>query len=87
MTWKYWKRLLLLSGSGDYAVDGFGFSIQLNDKIYKPDNEQEIDTKFKTESAQTVRIKYTLPAQILRYGCGWGKHESNAIRLLSIKEA
>jgi hypothetical protein len=73
--------------SGDYAVDGCGFSIQLNDKHYKPDNEQDIDAKFKTESHQTVRIKYSLPAKDLEYSCGWRKHKSNSIRLLSIKEA
>jgi hypothetical protein len=77
----------ILIWSGDYAVDGFGFSIQLNDKLYKPDNEQVIDAKFKTESHQTVRINYSLPAKTLEYTCGWVQHKSNSIRLLSIQEA
>ncbi|PVY37372.1 hypothetical protein [Pontibacter virosus] len=76
-----------LMWSGDYAVDGCGFSVYLKDQHYKPENEQEIDDKFKTQEAHTVRIKYTLPAKPREYTCGWGTHKRSAIRLLSVKEA
>lgn len=73
--------------SGDYAVDGCGFIIYLNDQNYKPENEQEIDNKFKNQDSQTVRIKYTFPAEPKEYSCGWGLPKKSTIRLLSIKEA
>ncbi|GGG02540.1 hypothetical protein [Pontibacter amylolyticus] len=72
--------------TGDYAVDGCGFSVYLNDQHYKTDNEQEIDNKFKTQDAHTVLIKYTLPAKPKEYSCGWGTLKKSEIRLLSIKE-
>lgn len=72
--------------SGDYAVDGCGFSVYLNDRQYKPDNEQEIDNKFKAQESHTVHIKYTLPAKPKEFTCGWGAHKMNGIRIISINE-
>ena len=74
-----------LMWSGDYAVDGCGFIINLNDQQYKPENEQEIDDKFKAQESQTVRIKYTLPAKPKESSCGWGLNKMSNIRLLSIE--
>ncbi|PKV75869.1 hypothetical protein BD749_0816 [Pontibacter ramchanderi] len=76
-----------LMWTGDYAVDGCGFSIYLNDQYYKPDNERVIGEEFKQNESYTVRIKYTLPPKPMECTCGWGVHKRSAIRLLSVKEA
>lgn len=70
---------------GDYAVDGCGFTIALNGKEYKPDNEQDISSTYMKNEPTTVKLKYTLPGKKARYICGFGHHEAERIIVLSIK--
>jgi hypothetical protein len=47
-----------LSWSGEYEADGCGYSIQLGESSFKPDNEKDINDSFKTETSSTVRLNY-----------------------------
>lgn len=53
-----------LTWTGDYAVDGCGYSVRIGEQRYKPENEEDIDKSFKTYEAIyediPVRIKYSL---------------------------
>jgi hypothetical protein len=75
----------ILHWSGDYDVDGCGFSIALNKKVYKPDNEQDIGSAYKKYEPTTVKLKYALPGKMLRYNCGLSHNEAESILVLSVK--
>ena len=43
--------------SGDYALDGCGFILQVGEAAYKPTNEKEIPASYKTTSSTRVEAK------------------------------
>lgn len=46
-----------LRWTGDIAVDGCGFSVQIGEKSYKPENEGDIAESFKVYDPITVEVK------------------------------
>lgn len=76
----------ILYWSGDYAVDGCGFIIYINDKEYKPVNEDDIDAALKKDEPMAVEVKYVLPGRKIRYVCGLASQETESIKVLSVKE-
>ncbi|MHC2993529.1 hypothetical protein OB13_18830 [Pontibacter sp. HJ8] len=43
------EAVATLYWTGDYAADGCGFRILLNEQLYKPENESAIAASFKRE--------------------------------------
>ncbi|MFD2245304.1 hypothetical protein [Pontibacter ruber] len=72
--------------TGDYAVDGCGFVIYIDEKKYKPKNEGDIDAAFKKEEPMTVEVKYVLPGKQAEYVCGMARRQAESIIVLSVKE-
>lgn len=63
------KQAVLL-WTGAYEVDGCGFFVLIEDKRYKPENENEINNEFKKNDSTNVRIKYELLNREIPYNCG-----------------
>ena len=62
----------LLSWEGEYEVDGCGFFITVDDKTYKPENEEFINDSFKVSSLAGTEVTITyqqLDTAIEKY-CG-----------------
>ncbi|WP_299708145.1 hypothetical protein [uncultured Pontibacter sp.] len=76
-----------LRWSGDYAVDGCGYSIQLGENTLKPDNEKDIDDSFKTDGSTTVRLKYVhLDQRDFQCGMVPVSNTLDFIRIISIEK-
>lgn len=71
--------------TGDYAVDGCGFFIDIGEKENKAEDESVIPDSLKNDSGTTVTIKYELLDESIEFYCGWEQHTIDWIRLLSIK--
>jgi hypothetical protein len=80
------EAVATLYWSGDYAADGCGFSILLNEQIYKPQNEGAIAASFRKEGPMTVEISYVLPGKKIEYVCGLMRNHSERINIFSLKE-
>jgi hypothetical protein len=76
-----------LSWSGDYVVDGCGFRVQIGEKFYKPENEQDIDASFKTPEPTSVKLEY-IPRGKKDFQCGMLPvvNAVDFIRILSIEK-
>jgi hypothetical protein len=62
-----------LTWNGDYALDGCGYSIQIGENHYKPENESDIDESFKTEAlfkGTSVKLTYSPGGRKMDVGCG-----------------
>ncbi|MCD4682950.1 MAG: hypothetical protein K8R86_06680 [Bacteroidales bacterium] len=71
----------------DYAVDGCGFFITINEHKYKPENESNIDESFKTGEEIQVLVKYIKLNSQIGLSCGdspWGIY-FDGIVIISIK--
>jgi len=78
----------LLVWSGEYMVDGCGFHVVINDREYKPEDEEAIDESFKTEEPIPVLISYELTGETIDRRCGLST-ESRAmdgIRIISLEK-
>lgn len=60
----------ILTWTGEYAVDGCGFFIELNGETYKPSDESKFGDEYKTVYPIIVQIEYELPGNELYYYCG-----------------
>ncbi|MFQ6677140.1 MAG: hypothetical protein ACE5D0_02365 [Fidelibacterota bacterium] len=78
----------LLRWTGDYAVDGCGFFIDIDDHEYKPEDEMTIDDSLKINSGVEVMIQYELLNKTIEYNCGDLPHflEVDGIKLHSIRK-
>lgn len=55
---------------GEYAVDGCGFAIEIDSKMYKATNESILDDKYKKNNPVTVYLKFRyLDEKVVNY-CG-----------------
>ena len=63
------KSDAVLTWTGDYAVDGCGFFVMINDHNYKPENESIIDSYFKSGSNNVI-IEYQLLNRKIETACG-----------------
>lgn len=74
--------------SGEYMVDGCGFEVMIQDKKYKPENEDDIDESFKVEGSMPVLVEFVRLGEQIDRRCGLSP-ESRAmdgIRVISIKK-
>ncbi len=67
----YSKQALLI-WQGPYAADGCGFFIKIDDKEYKPDNENFIGDEFKQADSTDVNVKFSFTEDKIVYYCGRG---------------
>lgn len=59
--------------NGEYSLDGCGYSVQIGEKQYKPENESDIDDSFKTQelfTGTTVNLAYSPRGRRLDVACG-----------------
>lgn len=63
------KSEAVLTWTGDYAVDGCGFFVMINDHNYKPENESIIDSNFESGSNNVI-IEYQLLNRKIETACG-----------------
>jgi hypothetical protein len=78
----------LLVWSGEYMVDGCGFHVVINDKKYKPEDENAIDDMFKTQPSTAVLLSYKPTGEIIDRRCGLATESKamDGIRILDIKK-
>ena len=81
------KTEALLVWSGEYMVDGCGFHVVIDDRQYKPEDEEAIDDAFKTDEPLPVLISYELTGEIIDRRCGLSPESKamDGIRILSIE--
>ena len=60
----------ILRWTGEYATCGCGFFISINEHDYKPENENNIDDRFKTYEKTQVIIEYEELNKQIEYWCG-----------------
>jgi hypothetical protein len=82
------ETVALLRWSGDYAVDGCGFFIDIEDHEYKPEDETTIDDSLKISSGVEVIVRYELLDEKIEYYCGdlSNSSEIDGIKLHSIRK-
>ncbi|MFC2086120.1 hypothetical protein ACFLQ9_00205 [Bacteroidota bacterium] len=78
----------ILSWTGAYEVDGCGFYIKMDNKTYKPENEEIINEQFQTEGNIAVIIEFEFLNRDLEVWCGDLPEAqlTEGIRIISIKE-
>lgn len=78
-----------LEWSGEYMVDGCGFTLTIDGKDYKPEDEAAIDESFKIEEATIpVKVTYTETGEIIDRRCGLSTQDRSmpGIRIISIEK-
>ena len=82
---EYGKKEAILIWTGDYAVDGCGFFLQINNHKYKPENESIIDNSFKTGSTLVI-AEYQILNKQISSACGDLPYATltDGIRIISI---
>ena len=76
----------LLRWTGDYAVDGCGFFIDIGEYEYKPEDELAIPDSLKIDTGVDVYIKYELLDDPIEFHCGFQLQEIDGLKLHSIEE-
>jgi hypothetical protein len=81
-----YRKEALLRWQGDYAADGCGFFLEIDNKNYKPDNEKTIGDEFKNFDITNVIVEFKYTENKVVYYCGFvGKQEEEGINIISIK--
>lgn len=60
----------IITFTGDYAVDGCGYWISIDEIQYKPTNEEVIPESFKTSSPDTIQLTYIEETSQKDFQCG-----------------
>ena len=76
----------LLRWTGDYAVDGCGFFIDIGENEYKPEDELAIPDSLKIDTGVDVFIKYELLDEPIEFTCGFQHQEIDGLKLNSIEK-
>jgi hypothetical protein len=84
MTQQSEMKEALLVWSGEYMVDGCGFHVVIDDRQYKPEDEEAILEEFKVEEPQPVLLSYDLTGETIDRRCGLST-ESKAMPGIRIK--
>lgn len=72
---------------GEYAVDGCGFFVRINQKEYKPKNESMIGDEFKTPEPQEAEVTLRFLSEKVEYYCGFaGKQVADGVEIISIQK-
>lgn len=76
----------LIRFTGDYAVDGCGYFIEISGKTYKPDNEIDIPDTFSAVDSAFVILDFNFGKKDFEYYCGdWPSVQKKpAIHVLDI---
>jgi len=74
----------VLQWQGSYAVDGCGYFIEINNHMYKPDDESSIDAKFQENDSTHVYVEYVLLNKQIEYYCGMAPEVCDGIKIFSI---
>ena len=81
-----YRKEALLRWQGDYAADGCGFFLEIDDKDYKPDNENFIGDEYKIFDTTNVIAEFKYTENKVIYYCGFaGRQETEGINIISIK--
>jgi len=59
----------ILKWQGYYAADGCGFFVEIDNKEYKPENENFIGDEFKISGDISVIIKFKYSEEKITYWC------------------
>lgn len=80
------KADAILEWSGEYMVDGCGFRVLIDDKAYKPENEEDIAEAFKTEAPTPVVISFVRLNEQIDRRCGLATESKamDGIRVVSV---
>lgn len=76
----------LLRWTGDFAVDGCGFFIDIGEHEYKPEDELAIPDSLKIDTGVDVFIKYELLDEPIEFSCGFQPQEIDGLKLHSIEK-
>jgi len=77
----------ILKWQGDYAVDGCGFFIEIDNEEYKPENEDFIGDEFKMSGNIPVIVKFKYTGEKVTYYCSRvSPLEADGIKLISIEK-
>lgn len=76
---------------GDYELDGCGYSVEIGENKYKPENESDIDESFKnqeTSAGTAVKLTFLPRGRKLDVSCGMmpATDQIDYIKILSIEK-
>ena len=78
-------KVAVLFWSGEYAVDGCGFSVEFDHRKYKPENEDIIPDDFKNNSETIVKIRFIYLNNEIEYYCGFSEtFKAEGIKIIKI---
>ena len=84
---KIYTKEAVLKWQGNYASDGCGFFLEIDDKEYKPENEDFIGDEFKTGEDISVIVKFKYLEKKVTYVCGWtGQLQTDGVKIISIEK-
>lgn len=76
-----------LRWTGMIAADGCGYFLDIDDKEYKPSNEEVIPESFQQNDSSPVRVTYEFVEEPLEYSCGMmPMRYISTIRIVDIKK-
>jgi hypothetical protein len=76
--------IALIHYDGDYAVDGCGYSVQIDDVFYKPINEDVLAKWFETHDNKRVKVEYRTLNEKVSFFCGMMPTELKGIEIISL---
>lgn len=78
-----------LTWAGEYMVDGCGFTLEIDGKTYKPENEDTIDAAFKIEGSMPVEVEFVRLNEQIDRRCGLSPDSKamDGIRIVSITKS
>jgi hypothetical protein len=86
-TEEVYTKEAILKWQGYYAADGCGFFVEIDNKEYKPENEDFIGDEFQISGDISVIVKFKYSEKKVTYLCGWtGQLQSDGIKIISIEK-
>lgn len=81
------KAEATLRWTGDYAADGCGFFIVINNEEFKPVNEAFLDDHFKQETDQKIYLEYVELLNEREIQCGMNPEpiEVQLVEVITVK--
>lgn len=76
----------VLIWSGAQAVDGCGFFIEIENKIYKPENEDIIPNEFENYSITSILITFEYLNKEIEYDCGFSHLKTEGIVIVALRK-
>lgn len=76
----------LLLWTGEVALDGCGFLVEIDGTQYKPENEEIIPVAFQANDTTLVKVEYDENIKEIAFTCGLGGQAYGVLHLYSIEE-